>query len=116
MRRTLSKSEKAEINQMLTAGKSNLDIAQLLNISQATVYNYKSRLIKDGFKLPPGKRGRKPKNVEENPSILTASKVQLVKPAKSFNEYRFIINNVSVRISGQAKDVFINAEEMRIIF
>jgi len=116
MRRTLSKSEKAEINQMLTAGKSNLDIAQLLNISQATVYNYKSRLIKDGFKLPAGKRGRKPKNVEENSSILTASKAQLVKPVKSFNEYRFIINNVSVRISGQAKDVFVSAEEMRIIF
>lgn len=116
MRRTLSKSEKAEINQLLTSGKSNSEISQLLSVSQATVYNYRVRLIRDGFKLPAGKRGRKPKNVEENPSILTASKVQLVKPAKSFNEYRFIINNVSVRISGQAKDVFVSAEEMRIIF
>ena len=116
MRRTLSKSEKAEINQLLTSGKSNSEIAQLLNISQATVYNYKSRLIKDGFKLPVGKRGRKPKNMEENSPIPIANKAQVIKPSKSFNEYRFIINNVTVRISGKAKDVFVSKEEMRITF
>lgn len=116
MRRTLSKSEKAEINQMLTSGKSNSDIAQYLNISQATVYNYKSRLIKHGFKLPAAKRGRKPKSMEESTSMPIANKMQVIKPTKSFSEYRFIINNVSVRISGKAKDVIISADEMRIHF
>ena len=114
MRKRLSKSDIAKIAEMLAAGKSNAEVADYLSVSQATIYNQKAKLIREGLKLPASKRGRKPSKpiTGEN----TTNGEQVIKSAKRFEEYRFLINNVSVRVSGKAKDVFVSKDEMRITF
>jgi len=114
MRNRLSKSDIAKIAEMLAAGKSTSEVASYLNVSQATIYNQRVKLIKEGLRLPETKRGRKPstsiqKSVEDGES-------KVIKTSRKFEEYRFLINNVSVRISGKAKDVYVSKEEIRIIF
>lgn len=114
MRRKLLKSEVAKIAEMLASGRTNAEVANYLNVSQATIYNQRTKLIREGLKLPELKRGRKP--IKQEFLTNNAATTHSVKTNKKFNEYRFLINNVSVRISGKAKDVFVSEDEMRIIF
>jgi transposase-like protein len=114
MRKRLSKSDLAKIAEMLASGKSTSEVANYLNVSQATIYNQKSKLIREGLKLPEVKRGRKP--IKPTSIDSKSASQQVIRPTKSFDEYRFLINNVSVRISGKAKDVYVSKNEMRIIF
>jgi len=114
MRKRLSKSDVAKIAEMLASGKSTSEVANYLNVSQATIYNQKSKLIREGLKLPEAKRGRKPSKPVGADFHSTSQ--QNIKASKTFDEYRFLINNVSVRISGKAKDVYVSKDEMRIIF
>jgi transposase-like protein len=114
MRKRLSKSDLAKIAEMLASGKSTSEVANYLNVSQATIYNQKSKLIRDGLKLPEAKRGRKPRKPNSIDSVPPSQ--QIVRSGKSLDEYRFLINNVSVRISGKAKDVYVSKDEMRIIY
>jgi transposase len=114
MRKRLSKSDLAKIAEMLASGKSTSEVANYLNVSQATIYNQKSKLIRDGLKLPAARRGRKPSKASSIDSASTSQ--QIIRSSKSLDEYRFLINNVSVRVSGKAKDVYVSKDEMRIIF
>lgn len=114
MRNRLSKSDIAKIAEMLAAGKSTSEVASYLNVSQATIYNQRVKLIKEGLRLPETKRGRKPSLDSTQKEGVTLP--QVIKTSKKFEEYRFLINNVSVRVSGKAKDVYVSKDEMRIIF
>jgi transposase len=114
MNKRLTKSDVAKIAEMLATGKSISEVADYLSVSQATIYNQKAKLIREGFKLPEVKRGRKPANSGSANNL--ASSKQIIKTSRPFDEYRFLINNVSISISGKAKDVYVSKEEMRIIF
>ena len=114
MKNRLSKSDIAKIAEMLASGKSTSEVADYLNVSQATIYNQRVRLIKEGLRLPEIKRGRKPSpGVEKKEGDKLP---QEIKSSRKLEEYRFLINNVSIRISGKAKDVYVSKDEMRIIF
>jgi len=110
----LSKSDIAKIAEMLASGKSTSEVADYLNVSQATIYIQRVKLIKEGLRLPEIKRGRKPSASVEKKEFDKLP--QEIKASKKLEEYRFLINNVSVRISGKAKDVYVSKDEMRIIF
>jgi transposase len=114
MKKRLSKSDVAKIAELLASGKSTSEVADSLSVSQATIYNQKAKLIREGLKLPEGKRGRKPnKQITERD---VTEEIRVIRPKKRFEEYRFLINNISVRVSGNAKDIFISSTEMRISY
>ncbi|MBM3454039.1 MAG: hypothetical protein FJX80_02705 [Bacteroidetes bacterium] len=114
MKRRLTKSDVAKIAELLAFGKSTSEVADSLSVSQATIYNQKAKLIREGLKLPKGRRGRKPnKQISERDA---SDEIRVIRPKKGFEEYRFLINNITVRVSGNAKDIFISSTEMRIKF
>ena len=113
MTRRLTKPERAQIAEMLVEGIQVSEIASRFNISIPTVYNQRARLIKEGLKIS-SKRGNKinsnstdQKSLRNDPSSIAV---------KSFEEYRFLINGVSIRISAKAKDIFVSESGMRIEF
>jgi transposase len=114
MKERLSKSDVAKIAELLALGKSTSEVADSLSVSQATIYNQKAKLIREGLKLPEGRRGRKPnKQITERAA---SEEIRVIKPKKGFEEYRFLINSIAVRVSGNAKDIFISPTEMRVKF
>jgi transposase len=114
MQKRLSKSDLAKIAEMLASGKSISEVADYINVSSATIYIQKAKLIREGLKLPEAKRGRKPSvsKSDDSPHI----RQQIIQSRKTFSEYRFLINNISVRISDKAKDVYVTPDEIRITF
>ena len=114
MQKRLSKSDLAKIAEMLASGKSISEVADYIKVSSATIYLQKAKLIREGLKLPEAKRGRKPSvsKSDDSPHI----RQQIIQSRKTFSEYRFLINNISVRISDKAKDVYVTPDEIRIIF
>jgi transposase len=114
MQKRLSKSDLAKIAEMLASGKSISEVADYIKVSSATIYIQKAKLIREGLKLPEAKRGRKPSvsKSDDSPHI----RQQIIQSRKTFSEYRFLINNISVRISDKAKDVYVTPDEIRITF
>ncbi len=114
MQKRLSKSDLAKIAEMLASGKSISEVADYINVSSATIYIQKAKLIREGLKLPEAKRGRKPSVSKSDDSQHKGE--QVIQSRKTFSEYRFLINNISVRISEKAKDVYVTPDEIRITF
>ena len=113
MKKRLTKPERAQIAEMLVEGIQVSEIASRFNISIPTVYKQRARLINEGLKIS-SKRGKKMtlNNIVQKSSMNDSSPITV----RSFEEYRFLINGVSIRISSKAKDVFISESEMRIEF
>jgi transposase len=114
MQKRLSKSDLAKIAEMLASGKSISEVADYIKVSYATIYLQKAKLIREGLKLPEAKRGRKPSVSKSDDS--PPFRQQVIQSRKTFSEYRFLINNIPVRISDKAKDVYVTPDEIRITF
>jgi transposase len=113
MKKRLTKPERAQIAEMLVEGIQVSEIASRFNISIPTVYNQRTRLINEGLKISSKRGKKKTSNNTEQRSLRNDSSPINV---RSFEEYRFLINGVSIRISAKAKDVFVSESEMRIEF
>lgn len=103
-----------ELSDMLSAGKTNAEVAAHFKVSVATVNNHRTRLRREGVKFP-SKRGRKPKSAA---AAQSSGKTQLsqIKSSVMLERYNFIINGVSITISDKAKNVHIGKESMVINF
>ena len=77
----------------------------------------KPKAKKEVIKSEPKKRGRKPKLQKlELENIKAATPVQKVATTVKMEQYNFIINGVTVTVSGKAKNVHISAEGMVVNF
>jgi transposase len=109
----LSKKQIEELAKMIVNGKTNAEVAEFYNISIATVNNHRTRLRRDGMLLP-AKRGRKPKL--ESKSLPSITSIEKLDTTSKIENYQFIINGVSVSVSGKTKNVHIDKDAMIINF
>lgn len=116
-KKRMSKEKVAEIIKLLAEGKDVRQIASDYNVSVATIYNYKTRSAREGAVIPKGKRGRKPKNHQTPaPNAQAAATFQKLPVAVKMESYHFIINGVKVSVSGKARTVHIEPDQMIINF
>ncbi len=113
----MTKGKVAEVIKLLAEGKDIRQIAADYNVSVATIYNYKTRLARDGAMLPKAKRGRKPKHQQGAEQTTSPKSVfQTLPVAVKMEAYQFIINGVKVSVSGNARTVHIAPDQMIINF
>ena len=115
-----------QIKTMLQEGIKPEEIAEKFGVTVASVNNYKKKFRDAGMSFGSGsKRGRKAKTAavsEDGETNATAPIGQIGrgKASASANAnaqaYRFIINGVSVEISGQARNINIGKNSMEINF
>lgn len=120
----LSADEVVEMKEMVRNGTSPEDIAKHFGVAISSVHNYKKKFKADGLSFP-SVRGRRPSgsvNPVNNVPAKQSSVVPKSKPIGQINSvttgdnYRFIVNGVSVKISGEAKNVSIGKDHMEINF
>ena len=135
-KKRLSNENVIQIVKQLGEGKDAKELASAYNVSVATIYNFRTRLKRTGaVVVPPAKRGRKPKAKKEviksepkkrgrKPKAQNLelenkkaeAHVQKVAAAVKMEQYNFIINGVTVTVSGKAKNVHIAADAIVINF
>jgi hypothetical protein len=117
-KKRLSKEKAAEIVKLLGEGKEAKELADAYKVSIATIYNFRTRLKREGAPVAPKKRGRKPKAekifVDTSKPLKTDS--QKLPAFGKMEIYNFIINGVSVTVSGKAKNVHIASDSMVVNF
>ncbi len=134
-KKRLSNEDVVQIVNQLGEGKDAKELANTYNVSVATIYNFRTRLKRTGTIVPPAKRGRKPK--EKKATLTTTSgkrgrkpkalklelenkkaeaPIQKVATPVKMEQYNFIINGVTVTVSGKAKNVHIAADAMVVNF
>ena len=123
----LSVEEVVEMKQMVQSGKSPEDISKHFGVAISSVHNYKKKFKEEGLSFP-SVRGRRPsgsaspvKTTSPKPSGAIEPKSKPIGQigfvnAVSGDNYRFIVNGVSVKISGEAKNVSIGKDHMEINF
>lgn len=108
-----------EMKDMVQNGIAPEDIAKHFNIAISSVHNYKARFKSEGLDVP-NMRGKRPTG-----SVTTSSKapvkkqqsvIGVVNQSKQSENFKFIVNGVSVQISAQAKSVNIDKNTMEINF
>ena len=119
-RHKVSAEDMEQIKTMLQEGVKPEEIAEKFGVTVASVNNYKKKFRDAGMSFGSGsKRGRKAKSAspsedrEEKPSAPIG---QIGKGKGDSQAYRFIINGVSVEISGQARNINIGKNSMEINF
>jgi len=118
-RQKVSAEDMEQIKTMLQEGVKPEEIAEKFGVTVASVNNYKKKFRDAGMSFGSGsKRGRKAKpavsrNDEEESSAPIG---QIGKGKNAAQAYRFIINGVSVEISGQARNINIGKNSMEINF
>lgn len=116
-KKRLSKEKAAEIVKLLGEGRDAKELADTYNVSIATIYNFRTRLKREGAPVAPKKRGRKPKAEKiqaETKKIPT--EFQKLPATGKMESYNFIINGVTVTVSGKAKNVHIAPDSMVVNF
>ena len=113
----LSKDKITEILSRLAGGIDAKQLATDYNVSVATIYNYRTRLGREGGEVLKAKRGRKPKNTQGSSTATMKDKSFNILPTTvTMEEYKFIINGVKVTVTGKAKNVHISSESMAVNF
>ena len=131
-KKRLSNEDVIQIVKQLGEGKDAKELANSYNVSVATIYNFRTRLIRTGTVIPPAKigrklkakiksepkkRGRKPKAQKlELENTKVESHIQKVATSVKMGQYDFVINGVRVTVSGKAKNVYISADSMVVNF
>lgn len=117
-KKRLSKEKAAEIVKLLGEGRDAKELADTYKVSIATIYNFRTRLKREGAPVAPKKRGRKLK--VEKIAIESASTpktdFQKLQATGKMEIYNFIINGVTVTVSGKAKNVYIAPDSMVVNF
>ena len=116
-KKRLPKDKAAEIVKLLAEGKDAKELADSYKVSVATIYNFRTRLKREGALVVPKKRGRKPKLTKVE--VISASMSQEPKKLETtvkMEQYIFVINGVAVSVSGKAKNVHISKDSMIVNF
>ena len=117
-KKRLSKEKAAEIVKLLGEGRDAKELADTYKVSIATIYNFRTRLKREGAPVAPKKRGRKPNSakiaIESAPTPKTD--FQKLLATGKMEIYNFIINGVTVTVSGKAKNVHIAPDSMVVNF
>jgi hypothetical protein len=113
----LSHDQVEQMKLMVKNGNSPEDIAKHFGVAISSVHNYKARFKADGFKFP-SVRGKRPTGSVETIRPVSNATGQISSPSQQINseEYNFIVNGTSVKISGHAKNININKDSMEINF
>ena len=109
-----------QIKTMLQNGVKPEEIAEKFGVTVASVNNYKKKFRDAGMSFGSGsKRGRKAKSAsasDDGEETTPAPIGQIGRSKGTAQAYRFIINGVSVEISGQARNINIGKNSMEINF
>lgn len=98
---------------MVSQGVAPEDIAKYFNIAISSVHNYKARFKAEGLKFP-SVRGKRPTgSVEQPTSNRPKTSGELVTKTDGYN---FMVNGVSIRISGEPKSVVIGKKSIEVNF
>lgn len=115
MAKRLSIQQIEEMKTMVANGQAPEDIAKYFNVAVSSVHNYKARFKAEGLQFP-NMRGKRPTG-SVKPVSKPVSVVGVVNQSKQNKEnFKFIVNGVSVQISAQAKSVNIDKDTMEINF
>jgi len=117
-KKRLSKDKAAEIVKLLGEGRDAKELADTYKVSIATIYNFRTRLKREGAPVAPKKRGRKPKaeKIAIEATKLPKTDFQKLPATGKMEVYNFIINGVAVTVSGKAKTVHIAPDSMVVNF
>jgi transposase len=117
-KKRLSKEKAAEIVKLLGEGRDAKELADTYKVSIATIYNFRTRLKREGALVAPKKRGRKTKaeKIAIEPTKLPKTDFQKLTATGKVEVYNFIINGVAVTVSGKAKNVHIAPDSMMVNF
>ena len=124
MPKRLSIEQIEQMKALVLKGTAPEDIAAQFNIAVSSVHNYKNRFKEEGLTFP-NIRGRRPqRNTEAFKPKDSFTPVQKdIKSPKQItgviegkDQFKFIVNGVSVQISGSAKSVNINKDSFEVNF
>ena len=109
MRKRLQNKEIEVLRELLLNGSTSAEAAQQMEVSVATVSNYRAYFKKKGDVFP-NNRGRKPKN-SSNP------KDEKVNSTNAFSDtYKYKINGVQVMFSDKPKALRIGKKGLQVEF
>lgn len=113
----LSHDQVEQMKQMVKNGNAPEDIAKHFGVAISSVHNYKARFKADGVKFP-SVRGKRPTGSLETVTAVSKPMGQITSNNQQINteEYKFIVNGTSVKISGHAKNISIDKDSMEINF
>ena len=108
----------AEIVKLLGEGRDAKELADTYKVSIATIYNFRTRLKREGAPVSPKKRGRKTKveKIQIEAKKAPTADIQKLPAVGQMETYNFIINGVVVTVSGKAKNVHIAPDSMMANF
>jgi hypothetical protein len=117
-KKRLSKDKAAEIVKLLEEGRDAKELADNYKVSVSTIYNFRTRLKREGATVLPKKRGRKLKAEKNQLEIKKAPSAifQKLPAAGKMDTYNFIINGVAVTVSRKAKNVHLAPDSMVVNF
>lgn len=113
----LSLDQVDQMKQMVQRGTAPEDIAKHFGVAVSSVHNYKARFKAEGVNFP-SIRGKRPTGSVEpvTPSPKPIGQINSVTQKINSEEYKFIVNGTSVKISGHAKNINIGKDSMEINF
>ena len=113
----LSLDQVEQMKQMVQQGTAPEDIAKHFGVAISSVHNYKARFKAQGVNFP-SVRGKRPTGSVETVTAVTKPIGQINSTPQQINaeEYKFIVNGTSVKISGHAKNINIDKDSMEINF
>ena len=121
-KKRLDISEIDKMKNMVLKGVYPEDIAQHFNIAVSSVHNYKKRFKDEGLDFPSVKGKRPSNSIKPKDTLNPQSQQQKTNVVGVVNtrivkeQYRFIINGISIEISPEAKYVNIGKDFMEIKF
>jgi len=107
MRKRLQNKEIEALKDLLLSGLTSAEAAKQMEVSVATVSNYRAYFKKKGDVFP-NNRGRKPKNSSNETTVKENS-------SNSFSDsYKYIINGIQVTFSDKPKVLRIGKNGLQV--
>ncbi|MFM1877479.1 MAG: hypothetical protein RLZZ241_345 [Bacteroidota bacterium] len=103
----LKTTEIDKVRELLLAGNTAAQAADIMGVSAATINNYKAYFKKHGDKFPDN-RGRKPKSVKKAAIAKTAN----VFSGNSGSDYHYTVNGIKISFSDRPKSLRIGKKGM----
>ena len=115
MAKRLSLEQIEQMKSMVKQGMAPEDISQKFNIAVSSVHNYKARFKSEGLQFPVV-RGKRPNHGKVILDAAQPTQVTGVVNRVPGENFKFIVNGMSVEITGQAKAVNINKDSFEVKF
>ena len=119
-RKSLSTEQIERMKELLLGGMLPEDISKEIGVAVSSVNNYKKRFRDEGVLMPSKRavRVKKSKKVVSDAPVHSIGQITTAvsEHTKSAQAYRFIVNGVTVEISGQAKNINIGPNRIEISF